>query len=219
MRKIALLFVYPTQKAKTMTTYDPLYGELFSAKEVVNLTGLTQNQLRNWRLPARQDKAPFGFVMIGLSPHYRKVVVEAWLERNGGANRKYVPVGLDHEFPISQSLTADSVKREHLSVLAGITTSNFWLKWYQEMFTLYGTEYTNYLRDNQRRIYATFAKVSPDSLEHLVNSKRADNFEQYYYGNTMATRAFYALKNNWDIAEHEIISLPVGEIPPTKETK
>lgn len=80
--------------------HHPKFGELLTAKEVSDLTGFTMNQLRNWRIPARRQLAPFGYLSIGATPLYRKVVVEAWLEQSGPQQVQYYPGELDERFPI-----------------------------------------------------------------------------------------------------------------------
>lgn len=80
----------------------PIYGEILTAKEVSEITGFTMNQLRNWRIPARRNLAPFGFMSIGASPYYRKVVVEGWLEIHGGQKAEYFPTEFDKNYPVAE---------------------------------------------------------------------------------------------------------------------
>lgn len=78
----------------------PTYGELLTAKEVCALTGFTMNQLRNWRTEHRRHLGPFGFLSIGGTSYYRKVVVEAWLQENGPQYAVYHPTEFDKKFPL-----------------------------------------------------------------------------------------------------------------------
>jgi hypothetical protein len=79
-----------------------LYGDLLTAKEVCEYTGFTMNQLRNWRIPARQDLAPFGYVSIGATPYYRKIVVQDYLDECGPQIGIYVMSERDKKFPIRE---------------------------------------------------------------------------------------------------------------------
>ena len=205
-----------------MPTFDPLYGELLSAREVSELTGLTIVQLRNWRIPSRRDKAPFGFIQIGLAPYYRKVVVDAWLERNGGSNIKFIPAGIDSEFPVDATLEADTERRKHLAQLATITTANQYLRWAQTISDILKENYAPGLRNNQRRLYAMWKGLTPEQAEqlsHLPRGKMTENLEQYYIGSTLAHRRMWADIQGWEITDQEIIALPCGDVPPIKETK
>ncbi len=78
----------------------PVYGELLTAKEVSEATHFTLNQLRNWRNDTRAHLAPFGSIQIGGTSYYRKIVVEAWIERNGTQSAVYRMTDLDREFPL-----------------------------------------------------------------------------------------------------------------------
>lgn len=202
-----------------MAIFDPLYGELFTAKEVCNVTGLTLNQLRNWRVPARQDKAPFGFVSIGVAPYYRKVVVMAWLDKNGGSNRKYVPIGLDHEFPLDSSLEVDSQKREHLAALADITTATMWHRWYTRISETLRADFGKKFRAEQKRLYSLYSGMAEDDVPTLVYGQRFENFELFYVSSVLALRSLWAEINEWSVSDRELIDLPIGDVPPAKEIK
>jgi len=80
------------------------YGTLLTPREVCEMTDLTLNQLRNWRAPARHNKAPFGFVQIGNKPLYRLDVIKAWAADNNGNNVRYFPMGIDHELPLESEI-------------------------------------------------------------------------------------------------------------------
>jgi hypothetical protein len=200
--------------------YDQTYGELLTAKETCLATGFTMNQLRNWRVASRLEKAPFGYVSIGITPYYRKASVQLWLDRNAGDNIKYTPAGTDKEVPLGVANEKDFEKRNQIGVLSSITTRNYWLKWYQDIASIYNQEWASYVMDNQRRFYAQYKGIEdPSQLKHLNYMKRAENLEQFYYGGVMSARVFYADKQGWDISEEEILAMPVGELPPSKETK
>lgn len=203
-----------------MSIYDQTYGELLTAKETCAATGFTMNQLRNWRLPSRLDKAPFGYVSVGTSPYYRKASVQLWLDQNAGTNIKYVPAGTDKDVPLGIATEHDFDKREHLAMLATITTKNYFFKWHQKLSDDYKSEWWTYVMENQKRFYALHAGIEdPSTLTHLVRKQLAQNPEQYFIGGVMSARAFYVAKQGWNISEDEILTIPVGELPPTLETK
>lgn len=206
-----------------MPNFDPLYGELLTAREVSNLTGLTMNQLRNWRIPARLDKAPFGYLQIGAAPFYRKVVVENWLDRNnGGNNVRFIPAGLDAEFPVEAGLEADTNKRKNLTQLASITTANQFYRWGSTLGDILQEGYGTGIHKHARRLYGMWKGLSADEVEaltHVTRGRMTTNLEQYYVGSTLATRRLWADTQGWEVSDAEIVGLPVGDIPPVKETK
>jgi hypothetical protein len=81
--------------------YHATYGELLNSKQVSELTGFTMNQLRNWRSPSRRNLAPFGYLSIGGTCFYRKLVVEAWVAESGPQVVEYHPTSFDERFPLS----------------------------------------------------------------------------------------------------------------------
>jgi hypothetical protein len=183
---------------------------------------MTLNQLRNWRLPARHDKAPFGFVQIGAAPYYRKATIDLWLERNGGTNRRYVPLGLDAEIPVDDSLEQDTEKRKRLSQLASITTANQFFRWGSTLGDILQEKYGHGIREHSRRLYGMWKGISVEdaqALEHVTRGQMTKNLEQYYVGSTLATRRLWADTQGWEITDAEIVALPVGDVPPIKEGK
>lgn len=199
-----------------MGVYDPLYGELLTANEVVSLTGLTTNQLRNWRVESRLHLAPFGYVSIGAKPFYRKVVVDAWVERNGGNQRIFKPTGLDAEFPVDAVLAVDDGKRKALLELAGITTANQWLKWTTFFGHTLPKTWVEQVNRLQPELYAKWS--GQDAEGYVPYGKRGDKPEQWFVGNVLAFRRMLAELRGWDVSDQEIMDLPVGDVPPLKET-
>ena len=213
---------YAPQERQQMTTFHPTYGVLMSPREVSADTGFTMNQLRNWRVPARIDKAPFGYVQIGASPLYRQVVVSAWMERNGNNNVKFIPAGLDSEFPVSDVLEKDVEKQKRLVMLSTITTANQYFRWGSTLGDILQEKYGLGIREHSRRLYGMWKGISVEdaqALDHVTRGQMTKNLEQYYVGSTLATRRMWADTQGWDITDAEIVSLPVGEVPPLKEGK
>ncbi len=209
-----------------LDTNDPVYGEMIDAREVAKLTGITIHQIRSWRRPEFKHLAKFKTYRSPLnnSVWYRLADVEKFLTENG------VVIGMsglisedDYPNAIEAPLLnpeIDQTKRKQLATLAGITTKNFWERWYQELSETYQKEWTDYVMANQRRFYAQHIGIDdPSVLTHLNRKSRSENLEQYFYGGVMCARTFWAMKQGWNITEEEIIAIPVGELPPTVETK
>jgi hypothetical protein len=201
-----------------MSIYDPLYGELLTANEVVSVSGLTANQLRNWRVESRLHLAPFGFVSIGAKPYYRKVVVDAWVERNGGTKRVFKSAGLDAEFPVDAVLELDEDKRKNLLELASITTANQWLKWTPFFGRVAPKTWVDDVNRLQPELFAKWSKTSREVANYVPYGKRGEFAEQWFVGNVLAFRRMLCSLREWDISDDELFALPVGDVPPLKET-
>ena len=199
-----------------MSIYDPLYGELLTVNEVVQVTGLTVNQLRNWRGEERLHLAPFGFVSIGAKPYYRKIVVEAWVDENGGAKRVFKSAGMDEKFPVDAVLELDEDKRKNLLELASITTANQWLKWTPFFGRVSPKTWVDDVNQLQPELYSKYAGW--DVSGYVPYGKRGENPEQWFVGNVLAFRRMLCNLRGWDISDDELFALPVGDVPPLKET-
>ncbi len=204
-----------------MTTYHPKFGELYSPKEVADLTGFTANQLRNWR-QRQGETMPFGFIRQGGTSFYRKVVVDAWLEENDGGIAEYVMSDLDKRFPIERELATDREKVENLKKLQAITTANAYLKWYQwycDSSGLSFTEASNKVENWQKELWALHTGLPLDQIGKFPTRKqRGEQPEHYWLGWTWAMRKAYADVYNLDVSNQEILDLPAGDVPPLKET-
>ena len=203
-----------------MTTYHPKFGELYSPKEVADLTGFTANQLRNWR-QRQGETMPFGFIRQGGTSFYRKVVIDTWLEENDGGIAEYVMSDLDKRFPIERELATDRDKVENLKKLAGITTANAYMKWYQWYCDSSGIDFTtasNKVEEWQKHYWALHTGLPLDQIPKFpLRKQRGEQPEYYWLGWTWAMRRAYADVYGFDVSDEEIMSLPAGEVPPLKE--
>jgi transposase-like protein len=204
-----------------LTTYHPKFGELYSPKEVADLTGFTANQLRNWR-QRQGETMPFGFIRQGGTSFYRKVVIDAWLEENDGGIAEYVMSDLDKRFPIERELATDRDKVEALKKLQGITTANAYMKWYQwycDSSGLSFSEASNKVQAWQKELWALHTGLPLDQIAKFPTRKeRGEQPEYYWLGWTWAMRKAYADVYSLDVSNQEILDLPAGEVPPLKET-
>jgi hypothetical protein len=203
-----------------LTTYHPKFGELYSPKEVADLTGFTANQLRNWR-QRQGETMPFGFIRQGGTSFYRKVVVDAWLEENDGGLAEYIMSDLDKKFPIERELATDREKVENLKKLQGITTANAYLKWYQwycDSSGLTFSEASNKVEQWQKELWALHTGLPLDQIGKFPTRKqRGEQPEHYWLGWAWSMRKAYADVYNLDVSNQEILDLPAGEVPPLKE--
>ena len=200
-----------------MTHYDPLYGELLDSREVAEMTGLTMNQLRNWRLPSRQEAMPFGFLKIGGSVKYRKAVVEAWLEKNGAIVPEYVQGELDKQVPLNDVLANDPAKREGLAKLAKITTRNAWTSmatWLIEQSGI--SNGTKVIHDEGRRLLAIERDTDPKEFGTPNADLKSTDPDAFWKIWVYGVRKGFAMVNSLDVTDEEIMRLPVGDIPPLK---
>ena len=200
-----------------MTFFDPIYGELISAKETSESTGLTMNQLRNWRLPARLETAPFGYVSIGARPYYRKDSVSKWLETNSGTNIKYTPAGTDLDTPINSSFDGDQKHILAMRMLSNIQPENvnavFERLLKQDNATV--LRYAN----SYRRSLIKLEMPEWNPMERTINSDT--RFQEPIWFPTMV-KAMRMAQNELaglGFTEEEVLALPIGEYPPLKETK
>lgn len=202
-----------------MTIFDPTYGELLSAKEVSEATTLTMNQLRNWRMPSRLDKAPFGVVYIGASPYYRKASVQRWLEQNEGSNVRYVPAGTDLEIPINESVAQDNEKAKALRTIAEINSENAYDLWY----TKFNKMNPELAMSEQRKHVEWWSKATGkpsegvDRVPPMMAYESPQSSEVFFIGFTLAMRSVLNQIQNLGLTDEEIISIPVGDVPPIKK--
>lgn len=199
-----------------MSIYDPLYGELLTVNEVVSVTGFTVNQLRNWRNENRLHLAPFGYVAVGAKPYYRSVVIDAYVNKNGGSQSVYKPSGLDVEFPVDEVLAMDETKRKALVELATITTANQWLKWTPFFGRVAPKTWVDDVNQLQPELFGKFSDTPVDG--YVPYGKRGEHTEQWFVGNVLAFRRMLCNLREWDISDDELFALPVGDVPPLKET-
>lgn len=199
-----------------MSIFDPTYGELLTAKEVCLATGFTLNQLRNWRLPARMEKAPFGYVAIGTAPYYRKASVQLWLDENLGSNLRYVPAGVDARVPLGVASEGDYEKRKALGEIAQITSETAYGVYYSPIKARDPQGFANALRERGLYYRAKITGVPVAELEPIVSPQRMEK-PDWYVGVVPTLRELYAQQQGYDLTEEEILSAPLGQIPPLKE--
>lgn len=177
------------------------------------------NQLRNWRMPTRKDKAPFGVVYIGTAPYYRKASVQLWLDRSGGSNVRYVPAGTDLEIPIAEAVVADVDKQKAMRLIAQITSENAYDPWYGK-FNQMNAELS--MSEGKKHVewWGKATGKPTEGVERIPPMMRYDsqhNSEVFFIGFTLAMRSVMNQIQNLGLTDEEIISIPVGDVPPLKK--
>lgn len=162
--------------------------------------------------------APFGYVQIGVKPFYRKVVVDDFVAENGGSQSIYRPTGRDEKFPISEVLQVDDDKRKALMELSSITTANQWLKWTPFFGRVAPKTWVGDVNRLQPELFAKWSKSSQEIANYVPYGKRGEFAEQWFVGNVLAFRRMLCDLREWDISDDELFALPVGDVPPLKET-
>jgi hypothetical protein len=201
-----------------MTQYDPLYGELLTSREVSEMTGFTLNQLRNYRMPERQSKMPFGFLRVGGTTLYRKAVIEAWLEENGLITPEYFQAEIDKKVPLNQVLADDPEKRKVLEKLKGITTENSWTSmatWVTDHSGLPNP--TRFIHNEGKRLLAIERGIEDWKTIPTPNPDlKAVDQEGYWKIWTYGVRRAFVEANQLDVSDEEIMRIPIGDVPPLK---
>lgn len=200
-----------------MGLFDPTYGELMTAKEVCEATGFTMNQLRNWRLPSRLDKAPFGFVSVGVSPYYRKASVQLWLDKNAGSNIRYTPAGTDLDVPVSTAFEGDLDKVNALKRVAVITPENV-KSWQDYLFGVDAQKTLSYSNIVKNEFLSELLGFEV-GLSNSVSAENRFSEPVWFEATVKALRLQLNEMYGLGLSRDEVLSVPVGQVPPLKEIK
>jgi hypothetical protein len=198
--------------------FDPMYGELLHSRQVSEITGLTMNQLRNFRIPERIEKAPFPFLRIGGAAMYRKADVELWLSENGGPQAiQYVTAPHHKTAPLLNDMNYIE-KRNAFSQLGRITTENSFTSmatWAIEQSGL--PNGTRLIHDEGRRLLALERGIEDWKTLPIpaVTLKETDQ-EGFWKIWTYGVRRAFVIANQLDVTDEEVMQIPVGDIPPMK---
>lgn len=203
---------------------DPEFGEMIGIGEVEFLTGISKSQLRNWRKPEFVHLAKFDeYVGEGNKVWYRLADVEEYLRLSGvalgGSGFKRVERPNAVRSSVVVPFMSDGTRRA-LVELADINTSTMWLRWSNRLSDALQFEYPKQLVAHQARLFALWKGVDVESLPRSVPvGLKGEYPEQFYVGNVLAYRRMLADLRGWDVSDEEILSVPVGDVPPTKEVK
>lgn len=204
--------------------FDPEFGEMVGIAELEFLTGITKAQIRNWRKPEFAHLAKFDeYQGLGNKVWYRLADVEEYLAQSGvllgGSGLKRVEKPNAVRSSVVNEFMSDA-KRKQLVELGDITTSTMWLRWSNRLSEALGVAYPQLVRDNQARLFALWRGVDVSEVEPFVPVGRKHEYpEQFFVGNTLAFRRMLADTKGWELSDAELLSVPVGDVPPTKEVK
>lgn len=204
--------------------FDPEFGEMLGIAEVEFLTGISKSQLRNWRKPEFAHLAKFDeYHGQGNKVWYRLADVEEFLAQSGvvvgGSGFRRVERPNAVRSSVVVPFMEEGVKRA-LVELAEISTENVWLRWSSRLSEMLGAEYPKRLRGEQARLYALWKGVPIDEVESFVPFGGKQEFpEQFFVGNVLAFRRLLADVRGWKVDDGDIVGLPVGDVPPTREVK
>ena len=196
-----------------MSIHHDKFGELLTAKETCEATGFTMNQLRNWRVPARRALAPIGYVAIGTTPYYRKIVVQAWLDENGAQQGAYYPSELDKKFPISVGESLSIQKNQDLATLNAITTDNV-VDWLNQLVDVRGIGVNTPWREINKEIQDALGLPNV-AVSPMLRHTNPD----FWIVATHSARLFTIRDKGIEMSLEEMLALPIGDNPPARETK
>lgn len=198
-----------------MPQYNPVYGELLTSREVSDITGFTMNQLRNQR--QKPETSPFPFVRFGGTSLYRRADINAWVEQNGGVEASYVVLPHHKATPLEISDTSVE-KQSALSKLKNITTENSWTSmatWVTDQSGLPNP--TNFIHDEGRKLLAIERGIDDwKTLPRPAVTMKETDQEGFWKIWTYGVRKAFAVSNQLDVTDEEIIRIPVGDVPPLR---
>lgn len=168
-------------------------------------------------MPARLDKAPFGFVSIGVSPYYRKASVQKWLDDNTGTNVKYTPAGTDHDIPIETTYLGDAKRATALRLLGSITPENVLAV--RERLIAQNRELVYDFMTKRTKQFIVEEIGEYDPAERVITSNTRFAEPVWFTASVKAMRLAQNELSGLGFTEQEVLALPVGDVPPLKETK
>lgn len=198
-----------------MPQFNPVYGELLSSREVSEMTGFTMNQLRNQR--QKPELSPFPFLKLGGTSLYRKTDIMNWIEDNGGIEASYVVMPHHKASPLEIS-SENFEKRESIAKLASITTKNAWTSmatWFIEESGF--PKATQFVHEQGREILALERGIADwKTIARPNNDLKASDPDAFWKIWTYGVRKGFATVNDLDVTNEDIMSIPVGDVPPLK---
>lgn len=184
--------------------FHPLYGDLMTAKEVSDATLFTLNQLRNWRNDARAHLAPFGSVQLGGTSYYRRIVVQDYLDENGTQVGSYRMTDRDKKFPLGESVAQDLEKIDAMANLSKLTTETV-------------SHWLNKQLDNKVSFINTWKEFWALTGKPYISSNDKSLNSAWYEGAVQTHRLFVNDIQGLGLSVEQVLSIPVGAVPPIKE--
>lgn len=197
---------------------DPIDGILIGVAELSAMTGFTPHQIRSWRKPEFQDKAVFEGLREpnSSSVWYRLVDVEDWREAHGKQSfMRAIPA--PNAFRSSRVGTEidDYNKRTALSTLASINPESV-SDAHEKLSLLNRPIVMRYANSVKNRFIEEELGYAPEDA--ITKDKRFASPVWF----TAMTKAMRLAQNeiaNLGFTEEEVLAIPVGKVPPLRETK
>jgi len=189
------------------------FGELLTAKETCEITGFTMNQLRNWRVPARRSLAPIGYVAIGATPYYRKVVVQAWLDENGQQQGVYFPSELDKRFPVAIGEALSVEQNLNNAILSKISTETV-NDWLNQLVDVRGIGINKEWKETYTEVQNALG------LPNVAVSSMLKHTNPHFWDVAVhSARLFTVRDKGMDVSLDDLLAMSVGDTPPAREVK
>jgi hypothetical protein len=188
-----------------------------TAKEVADSTGFTSNQLRNWRMDSRAHLAPFGSIQIGRTSFYRQVVVQDWIDENGRQDGTYRMTDRDKKFPLNTAVEGDIKKRDALSRVQAVTPEN--VKSWQDYLFGVNQQLTAHYSNIVKNEFLSELLGREVNLSNSVSSEKRFSEPVWFEAVVPALRLQLNEMYGLGLTREEVLSVPVGQVPPVKEVK
>lgn len=196
--------------------FDPEFGEMIPIAEVEALTGISKATIRNWRKPEHQHLAKFDYYSNGgRDVFYRRADVDAYLAESGvqvgqsGFKRIEMPNSIKAPLVIPEFVGA---KRDEAIALAGFTTENA----YWQIETWIAKQGQGFLSRVWQPTWAKVNEALEEPVTYVTFNARWEDFTWFTQA-VHVIRTYVAESQGLDISIAEIVKLPVGAVPPTKE--
>jgi hypothetical protein len=125
-------------------------------------------------------------------------------------------LGIDEDYPIEKTVEGDFEKRKALGEIAQITSETAYGVYYSAIKARDPQGFATALRERGLYYRAKITGVPAEELEVIVSPQRLSQ-PDWYLGVVPTLRELYAQQQGYDLTEEEILSAPLGQIPPLKE--
>jgi hypothetical protein len=197
--------------------HDPEFGEMIGIAEVELLTGITKAQLRNWRKPEHHHLAKFDiYEGVGNAVWYRKMDIEAYLAEHGslvgqsGLKRVAMPNAVSAPL-IDVKFVGE--QRDAFHTLNKITTENV-SEWLDALIGTRGLSASKVWMDTFKEVEDLLGL--PRTISG--NGVRWEN-PGFWLPAVHTARLMTVRDQELAMSVEDVLALPVGDTPPTKETR
>ena len=200
---------------------DPVDGTLIGINEVAIMTGFSPHQLRSWRKPENYDKAVFEALREPNSTTiwYRLADIEDWCAEHGKESfLRAIPA--PNAFKSTRvSEPVDQSKRTALEAIAQINSANAYDPWFTKLNKM---NYDLAMLENKRQVewWSKATGKPSEGVERVMPMMAYEtplNSEVFFIGFTLAMRSVLNQIQNLGLTDEEIISVPVGDVPPIRK--